>query len=72
MMGAGSARPVVSSTIWSNRPFFSMSARIAFNPVSRTEQHRQPLLSSSHSSTSASSVWTEMALAGGRGERQVQ
>ena len=63
MMGAGSASPVVSRTIWSNRPFFSMRLRIAVRPVSRTEQHRQPLLSSSHSSTRASSDCTEMALA---------
>lgn len=62
MMGAGSASPVVSSTIWSNLPFLSMSDWMAFSPVSRTEQQRQPLFSSSHSSTRASSVETEMAL----------
>lgn len=62
MMGAGSASPVVSSTIWSNLPFLSMSDWMALSPVSRTEQQRQPLFNSSHSSTKASSVETEMAL----------
>lgn len=63
MMGVGSASPVVSRTIWSKRPFFSMRLWIASIPVSRTEQQMQPLSRSSHSSTRESSCATEMDFA---------
>ncbi len=63
MIGTGSAKPVVSRMIWSNLPFFSIREMMAFSPVSRTVQHRQPLARSSHSSTRASCPATEIDLA---------
>lgn len=42
----GSARPVVSSRIWSKAPFLCISFSIAATPASLIEQHRHPFANS--------------------------